>query len=332
MIKYINLSKSKQYVLPFFNEDEAKRYSSVDKGWSYSYVYHFTELKNIFIALKKIPYKGKEDFSQRAIESGLPYSKTPWDSRRILEQLNALINFGLISKDYKIKTNFFVELDFTNELSEKDLELFKKIYHEYFRFREIHSWLLNPVQQDHNLFLNQFTVEDLQRKSSPIFSFFMEHRFNDAFIYSLSDNTDIFRIPNKNGDLMRFWDVFIKWGQELKLLEKFNMKNLDYELANNVKSFACVYYINPIKPNLDLLSFIKSNYQGNNIHIPNLILKISLSYRYRINDIKKMILEQAIANKNTYSLQRTSEIFIRDSELNFVPKYNGYYFSHLLLQ
>jgi hypothetical protein len=332
MIKYIDLSKSKQHELPFYNEEQAKQNSSVDKGWSYSYVYHFTELKNVFIALKKIHYKGKDDFSKQAIDSGLPYVKTPWDSRRILEQLNALINFGLISKSYEVEQNFFIEENYTTELSESDLELFKKVYHEYFRFKEIHSWLLNPIQEDHTSFLNQVTIENLQQNSTPIFPFLMSNRFNDAFIFSLKDNTDIFRIPNDNGDLMRFWDVYVKWGQELKLLEKFNLKNLDYELSNNLKSFACVYYVNPEKPNFNLLNFIKSEYQGNNIHIPKLILKIALRFRYRINDIKQMIIEQALADSNTFSLQRTSEIFIRDTEINFVPQYRDSYISHLHLQ
>jgi len=336
MIKYIDLSKSKQYTLPFFNEEQARQNSSLEKGWSFSYVYHFIELKNVFIALKKIPYIGKDDFSNKAIDSGLPYAKTPWDSRRILEQLNALINFGLITKAYTIEKNYFIEDKYTSEITDKDIKLFSKIYHEYFRFKEIHSWLLSPIQGNHAEFLHHVTVENLSENSKPIFPFLIENRFNDAFIFSLTDNTDIFRIPNdktsNNGGLMRFWDVYVKWGQELKLLEKFNLKNLDYELSNNLKSFSCVYYVNQTKPELDLLNFIKSEYNGKLIHIPNLILKIALKYRYRIEDIKSLIIEQAIADTNSFSLQRTSEIFIRNTEINFVPKFKDSYISHLLLQ
>lgn len=336
MIKYIDLSKSKQYALPFFNEEQAKQNSSLEKGWSYSYVYHFTELKNVFIALKNIRYEGKDDFSKKAIDSGLPFAKTPWDSRRILEQLNALINFELITKEYTIEKNYFTEEKYITDLNESDIELFTNIYHEYFRFKEIHSWLLNPVQSDHAAFLNKVTAENLSQNSKPTFPFLIENRFNDAFLFSLTNNTDIFRIPNdkdnNNGGLMRFWDVYIKWGQELKLLEKFNLKNLDYELSNNLRSLSCVYYVNQEKPKLNLLDFIKSEYDGKHIHIPNLILKIALKYRYRISDIKHMIIEQALADSNTFSLQRTSEIFIRNTEINFVPQFNDSYISHLLLQ
>ncbi len=336
MIKYIDLSKSKQHALPFFNEEQAKQNSSLEKGWSFSYVYHFIELKNVFIALKNIPYQGKDDFSKKVIDSGLPFAKTPWDSRRILEQLNALINFELINKDYKIERNYFVEEKYTSDLTANDTKLFTKIYHDYFRFREIHSWLLNPIQDDHTAFLNQVTSENLSRNSNPIFPFMIENRFNDAFLFSLTDNTDIFRIPNdkgnNNGGLMRFWDVYLKWGQELKLLEKFNLKNLDYELSNNLKSLSCVYYVNQEKPKLNLLDFIKSEFNGKHIHIPKLILKIALKYRYRISDIKDLIIEQALADSNSFSLQRTSEIFIRNTEINFVPQFKDSYISHLLLQ
>lgn len=336
MIKYIDLSKSKQHTLPFFNEEQAKQNSSMEKGWSYSNVYHFTELKNVFIALKNIPYQGKDDFSKKAIDSGLPFVKTPWDSRRILEQLNGLINFKLINKKYIIEKNYFFEEKYTRDLNKNDIDLFTKIYHEYFRFCEIHSWLLSPIQDDHAAFLNQVTADNLSQNSRPIFPFLFENRFIDAFIFSLNDNTDIFRIPNdknnNNGGLMRFWDVYVKWGQELKLLEKFNLKNLDYELSNNLKSFSCVYYVNSEKPNLNLLDFIKSEYVGKQIYIPKLILKIALKHRYRINDIKKMIIEQALADSNSFSLQRTSEIFIRNTEINLVPQFRDSYISHLLLQ
>ncbi|MBN8706417.1 MAG: hypothetical protein J0L62_11130 [Bacteroidetes bacterium] len=336
MIKYIDLNKSREFALPFFNEEQAKLYSSLEKGWSFSYVYHFTEIKNVFIALKNIPYQGKDDFTRKAINSGLPFVKTPWDSRRILEQLNALINFELITKYYQIESNYFIEDEYTNNLTKKDIELFSNIYHEYFRFKEIHSWLLNPFQSDHAGFLNQVTATNLSKSSIPIFPFFIENRFNDAFIFSLTDNTDIFRIPtekyNKNGGLMRFWDVYVKWGQELKLLEKFNLKNLDFELSNNLKSLSCVYYVNQEKPKFKLLDFIKSEYKGKHIHIPNLVFKIAIKNRYRINDIKDLIIQQALEDNSSFSLQRTSEIFIRNTEINFVPKFNDSYISHLLLQ
>ncbi len=336
MIKYIDISKSKQHLLPFFSDKEAKLNSSIEKGWSYSYVYHFIELKNVFISLKNIRYQGNEDFSKKTIDSGLPFVKTPWDSRRILEQLNALINFELITKDYKIEKNYFTEEKYTNELTSSDIELFKKIYHRYFRFKEIHSWLLNPIQDDHASFFNQVTPDYLSKNSKPIFPFSLESRFSDAFIFSLTDNTDVFRIPNErgknNGGLMRFWDVYVKWGQELKLFEKFNLKNLDYELSNNMKSLSCVYYVNNDQPKLNLSEFINSEYNGKLIYLPNLILKIALKYRFRISDIKTLIINQGLANSNTFSFQRTSEIFIRNTEINFMPQINDSFISHLLIQ
>lgn len=335
MIGHIDLSKSKQHVLPIFNEEQARKYSSTGKGWSYSSVYDFLELKNIFIALKNIPYSGIEDFSEKAVRSHLPSARTPWESRRVLEHLNALINFGIVTSDYRAVDNVFPEQHYSAQLTEQDRHLFYKIYHEYFRFMELHSWLLNPVQVDHEESVRQVSDIRLAEQSKPVFPFQSSGRFNDAFIFSLSDNSDIFRIPSNgdsNGALQRFWDVYVKWGTELKLLEKFNLRNLGYELAQSGRSLSCVYYVSHEKPNLDLWQFIRSEYSGNYIHIPKLILKIALKYRYRIADIKRLIIDQASANSSRFSLQRTSEIFIKDSEIDFVPIFKESYVSHLLLQ
>lgn len=336
MIRHIDLSKSKEHVLPIFNEERAKEYSSSGKGWSYSFVFDLLELKNVYIALKNIPYTSKNEFSEKAIRSGLPYSKTPWEGRRILEHLNALINFGLITSTYEIVNNAFPESAYSKVLTDLDRDLFTKIYHEYFRFREIHSWLLNPIQTDHAEFIRSVNDTRLAQDSKPIFPFQMTGRFNDAFILSLTNNTDIFRMPSNgddtNGALLRFWDVYVKWGQELKLLEKFNLKNLDYQLSASGRSLSCVYYVSKEMPHLDLWEFIRSEYSGNYIHIPKLILKIALKYRLRIDEIKKLIVEQASASSSRFSLQRTSEIFIKNSEKDFVPMYKNSYVSHLLLQ
>lgn len=336
MIKYIDLSKSKQYSLPIFTTEESKWFSADGKGWSLSNIYYPLELKNVFIALKRLTYKDNKDFTEKAIKDKLPYAKTPWEWRRVLEHENALVNFGLISKDRKPLKNYFPEDEYSESLNENDKLIFHYIYHSYFVFKEIHSWLLNPIQEDHASYINQVSSDNLSKHSKPIFPFMLENRFNDAFIFSLTDNTDIFRIKNEkdnnNGGLMRFWDVYVKWGQELNLLQKFNLKSLDFELSNNFKSLSCVYYVNVEKPKIDLLNFIKSEYNGKHIHIPKLIFKIALKYRYSISDIKELVLNQALADSNSFSLQRTSEIFIRNGELNFLPKFRDSYISHLLLQ
>lgn len=336
MKKYIDLSKSNVKSLPFFDEKDAKNYFSISKGWTFSFVYHFIELKNVFIALKRIPFAGIDDFFRNVVDSNIPFVKTPWDTRRLLEQLNALINFGLISKKYEVEELFFKENDYTDIITSDDLALFNKIYHSYFRFKEIHSWLLSPNQENHEIFLNEVSEIDLKYNSVPIFSFAIDGRFNNAFIYSLSDHTDLYMIPvvggKKNGGLLRFWDVYVKWGQELGVIEKFNLKNLDYEIANYPKSMSCLYYIRDEEPNIDLLDFIKSEFHTRSIFIPLLVLKIALKYRYKIETIKSMIINQALKNSDLFSLQRTSEIFIRDTERNFIPIYKDSYISHLYLQ
>ena len=63
--KYYDLSKSERVDIPFMTSSEV--FKKYDKGWRYSFVYSFTEIRDLF-----------------------------------LEILNPLINFGLINKAYEI--------------------------------------------------------------------------------------------------------------------------------------------------------------------------------------------------------------------------------------
>jgi len=337
-MNYIDLSKSKEYQLPILTSEEAKQFSNDGKGWNFSNIYYLLELKNVFIALKRIKYIDNVDFSNKAIKDKLPFAETTWESRRILEHENALVNFGLISKERKPIDNFFIEDEYSNILNETDIVLFKSIYHSYFIFKEIHSWLLNPVQDDHALFLSQVTEESLTKNSKPIFPFFINNRFNDAFIFSLSDNADIFRIPNDKhyGGLMRFWDVYVKWGTTLGVLEKFNLRSLNIKIING-RNIACVYIINDNNINFNLIDFLNENYNNNYIYLPQLVLDLVFKFRLSIKKIQNLIIEQYKIHKEFLSFERTSEIFIKKQEIKegdriLFPKYRDSYVSHLIIR
>jgi len=175
----------------------------------------------------------------------------------------------------------------------------------------------------------------LKINSKVIFPFNRESRFTDSFIYELKNNSTIYFIRKdsieNNEDMMRFWDVFVKWANELGLVEKFNLKNLDYQLANNYKSLTCVYFKQKLDADFDLVNYIKSNYNSHYINVPKLIFRIALEFRYSISDIKKLIIQTANRYTDAFSLQRTSEIFIRNTEINFVPMVNDSYISHILI-
>ena len=60
----------------------------------------------------------------------------------MLEIVNALKNFGLISIDENkpINVNLFDNKE--DKLTEQDVRIFKDIYINYFRFREFHQFIL----------------------------------------------------------------------------------------------------------------------------------------------------------------------------------------------
>ena len=62
-----------------------------------------------------------------------------WTNRNMLEIVNALKNFGLISIDENkpINVNLFDNKE--DKLTEQDVRIFKDIYINYFRFREFHQ-------------------------------------------------------------------------------------------------------------------------------------------------------------------------------------------------
>jgi hypothetical protein len=333
MSSYFNLAKSETKKLPYLTDEEYQ--IRFNKGWSYSYVYSFSEIRNIFILLRKYGFSDLKSFYKLCIENKLPAVKTPWSDRRILEHINALKNFGLISENSKIlRSDVFHSADLMSAISDEDLLVFEEIFFSYYRFKEILSWLVDPVTSDRSKIIDKITKDFILTNSKTVFPFNTMSRFTDSFVFELKDNTPVYQIQNsagEDGDMVRFWDVFCKWATELRLIEKFNLKNLDYQLSHNYKSLSCLYFKQNLDTSFDLLKFISENYQSKYINVPKLIFRIATIYRFSIDDIKRLIIKISTENSSKFSLQRTSEIFIRDTEINFVPKVNDSYISHILL-
>lgn len=335
----VDLTHSKFIEIPLFSEDEAKILSQMNKGWSYSYVYNFTEIRDVFVALKRFD---KIDFELSKFFSycqgiNLPFTKTKWNKRRLLEHLNALKNFGLVDSSYKIVKDEFVT-EIGSALADQDKALFKRIYFSYFRFKERISWFINPTPLNKIDFVESMTEAVFVRKSLPLFVFSNNSRFTDSYIYNLDHSTPVYYIDSskKNEDLMRFWDVFVKWGLELGILEKFNLKNLEIKTLSN-KSIACVYAINDEFEGVDLLKYLNDNHKTSYVYLPHLVLELVMKFRQKVETIHKLIIDQYKIHKDFLSFERTSEIFVKRQEIKngdriFFPKYNDSYISHLIVR
>lgn len=328
-------SSNLTYITPI-NNKVAKQIGN--KGWSFSYVYHFSEIRDIYLTVKQHRFNGLADFTNFCISSNLPYTKTPWNKRRILENLNALINFELIDRNYEITKSVFNDSSIGNPITDSDLKIFKNIFLNYFRFKELHSWFIDLKKTGDYEFISQVNEADLQTNSKVLFTYANNGKFTDTFYYNLPNNLNIYRIdPDKYPEMLRFWDVYIKWGKNLKFIEKLNLNQIKSS-SRNKTSESCVYIINNQEQNIDMLSFIRQNFIIENyIYLPDLVLKLIQEYRIKVETAHKLIIAFYKTHKDIVSFERTSEIFIKrgtikENEIILFLKYNEAYVSHLILR
>lgn len=337
MTNTINISNSEFRELPFLDNDGYKE--TFQKGWSLPSVYNFAEIKDVYLALEQWDNDNFElnNFFSYCKSINLPYSKTRWEKRRILEHINALKIFSLLDSNEKIIEPVFSNSSIGSPASKEDMKVFRSIFFHYFRFKEIFSWFLGHPQNENNLdLISNIAEQEVIEESIPLYSFSDKSRFTDSFFYELKDNTTVYNIDKSNEDMMRFWDVFIKWGTTLRIIEKFSLRNLQIRTTSN-KQIACSYVISDQETDINLIEFIKQHYSGNYIYIPELVFKLAITFRQSISMIQNLIIEQYKINKEYLSFERTSEIFIkkqdiRDGEKILFPKYKDAYISHLIVR
>ena len=337
-MKVIDVSHSQRINFSFKSTKDFKE--TEHKGWSFSNVYSFEEMRDIYLLLlsKSNIYSVDRFTANEVIPKVKPRGKE-WTSRRVREILNAMVNFRWFTRDlsgtiYHILTPkpLFSQGTFGNELKEEEYNVFRNTFLTYERFRE---------------YLSLYTLDDffkIAESSSPVFSFSSDKKYTNTFFKSLSDNADLIYVDTnnsegeKNSSFLTFWDVFISWALRLKMMEKFNSLMFDIRLSTG-NSFACSYFISPSDNQVpDIFTILNESFIGKKtIDVNDLILHICLKYRRPVGEVKKYVLNQYIANKKYMSPIRTSEIFVnrsekRDDTYVSFPKYKDSYISHLILQ
>jgi hypothetical protein len=354
MSRTINLTRSPRIEIPYINEEEAKLLNqnsegySKGKGWSLSYAYHFSEIRDVYLALKLKEFKNIEAFTNHCLSIDLPYVKTKWHKRRILEHINALKNFSLVGANNKIIQQVFNDSNIGDPLSQGDLRVFHEIYFSYFRFKEIFSWFIDINPDSRLNLVKRISKKEIEDNSLALYAFSNRGKLMDSFFNELEDNTPIYYIQYKvednkgnkitggNEDLMRFWDVFVTWGKELKILEKFSLRDL--AKTSSGRNIVCCYVMSNKDPrDFNLLEYVGKNYPRSYIHLPHLVLKMATEYRLSIEKTHELIIQQYEIHKEYFGFERTSEIFIRTAEIKeqdkiLFPKYKGSYLSHLVVR
>jgi len=329
IIEISNLSKKQ---VPILSDKEAGELYS---RWSFLNIYSLVALRDIYLITKGIDIKSKSEITKKVNE--LIANNQIWEERKVLEYLNALVKFGLLNSSYEITKEVFLESKLNSEISENDIEYLKQIFFHYFRFKEISSWFINMDLEFHKEF-DKLTEIDFVNDSSPLFYYSDNNRFTDTFLLGLKHNEDKYLIEDNMSHLMRFWDVYLKWGTTLNILDKFNLSSVGLRVEGE-KDLSIVYFIKKFEP-FNLIEFIRFHFNSRYISIPELILEIVKQYRFSVNDIKKFIITE-ILNNEQLTFERTSQIFIikgkesqkKIKEATYLyPQINDNYISNIILR
>lgn len=341
LTKKLDISKAKTEHLNLITESEALEI--IHKGWSLPFVYSFQELRDVYLAFCKYGQDGTvAEFSNKHVKDVIPAVRSKWDDngRRVLEIKNALINFGFMhQKPFVCKKGIFEDVEPGAPLREEDLSVFREIFFHYFRFIEYCSLFVNPQMTTKEKLA--LTEQQIISQSGVLYYYGSLGNRVDSFFYTLYNLETLYQFPLNDkgyvkGGFVRFWDMFISWATQLEILERLNMKRQGYSLSNG-KSFSAAYFIDT-RVKVDVQCVLSSKfYRQLLIDISDLVMEICLRYRCGISVAQQAVIDYYLAHSDVVSLIRTSEIFIKETELNkndriLYPKYKGSFVSHLKLR
>lgn len=297
----------KRELIPLPEEEE--------KAWSYSNVYYLRDLRDIYLML----YEGFCGDSIKAIWNFISLNniqseneKNGWTERKILEYLNALKNFKLIDAyNTPIKGRLYTS-SIGDPLSNVDKQIFCNIYFSYFRFK---------------MFLDFFKKET--ENPTMVYAYMEGNRFFNRF-YTSVENTEYYLL-DEHSDAMRFWDVTLKWGKVLGVLNRCPLSILD--VSSNyfdINKTTAVCLSRDIPSHFKVLQYILEHENSSMVYIPNAIWKIVMQFGYSVEQIKTKILTECLLPDSPFCLQKASAIFVSNKEAEMLPIANNAYMSHLL--
>ena len=341
MIRTVDIRGAKVEYLHLISDAEAK--DVLGKGWTLPFVYSFQEIRDVYLAFCKYGQSGTvAEFSNKYVKGCIPAYKSPWDDkgRRVLEIRNALINFGIIDKmTLDCKKDIFVDVKPGSPLSSADKQAFKEIFFGYFRLQEYSSLFIKPDMGIADKLA--LTEKQIQEESSVLFYYGSNGTRIDSFFYTLDHPKCIYTFPinekgTVKGGFVRFWDMFLSWASQLELVERLNMKRQEILLSNG-RSFNACYFVNP-ECRIDIHEVLQKKFPNQLlVDISYLVMELCLQYRCSISKAHQAVIDFYLGHPKTVSLIRTSEIFIKETELNkndriLYPKYKGSFVSHIKIR
>lgn len=290
--------------------------SNEHNAWSYFNVYSLRDFKDIY----NVYYHNE---CVRSIPKLYEYCKNAgiisesgkiWTERNLLEIVNALKKTGLLdSKSSSPLCGNIFHSTYNHELTTSDKESLKKVFINYFRFVDFMK-----IFQNGNSHYDNFIIAYMD--GCRFFNRFID--IKNKVAYYLSDN-------KKN--VMRFWDVFTKWGMTLHLINKCSLNALNIDCCTDeVKKGYLLNFAVPLPVQFSILKFMDENFSIECVYIPELERELILRFKFHIEDIKVALINECIKKSHEYRLQRITAIFIEPGERTLFPFVDGTYMSHIL--
>ncbi len=286
------------------------------KGWSYSYVYFLRNLKDVYSLLYK--YDGISSIPQLLTicktENVQTENGKEWNGRYLLEFVNALKNFDLIDVNNNPTKGVLFESGINEPLTLYDKSVFVDIYSNYFRFQEFH---------------NLFGGFSNKENSMIVYAYMDGCRFYNRFV--CAEKNSVYYIENKHQDMMRFWDVYTKWGTTLQVLNTCSLSSL--EISSQNEELKNAYLLNlstPVPKSFSILDYVSNVLGSNNIYIPELERDLVVKYKYSIDSIKEKLVLETNQRSNEFRLQRTSEMLVDGNTKVLLPYMENVYMSHII--
>lgn len=302
---------------------EPQQEPSEGKRWSFSFVYYLEDLRNIYRLYDKYEIDSIPALYQKCEEIGLvSWNEKKWNQRNLLELVNALKNFQLLTVDNKVvKKGLFADSRAKEVLSEDEEKVFKEIYLNYFRFSEYHNLFVKGGDFDSNKSLTD---------TIPIIYYMQEARFTNRFILRIEPDLKIVGLSDEHSDMMRFWDVYLKWGVSLNMLRKYPLKPFGINTIPPTKGLSIVYFYNRMPDNFSVFEYMLKEMQGSYLYIPDVIYSLIFDKHFAAEDVLKKIVEESTTHPDIFRAQSTSAIFVNEKENFLFPKLGNTYITHLL--
>lgn len=291
---------------------------SGDKQWSYFNLYFLREIKDVYQLLCRIGGNHTiKEISAHCVNAGIVSENgKQWNCRNILEITNALKKLGLVDEQLNVKDETLFESGFNVGLSQNDKNAFTKLYLTYFRFLEFHKLYCKK----------EITVDNLRKGSAGVWAFKENDRFYNRYI----SDEKLYFVDESHSEISRFWDVYVKWGTELELLEKQNVKPFGVCFPAKYSDLVISYFIQPINDSFSVLDYMNNRFGTTIVSIKELLWALVLNYRFSLEAIKRKIIVECEERPEKYRMQSTSAIFVKKQESKILPIYNNMYMSHII--